>query len=259
MEILKNIFVAIFALFFIVSCNKEPVANNESKQVSPFGLLETVLEAKDADFFVTVTSSYNSSIYGRPGFIQDKTSIYVESASKDEINVGSLFVNDKQIPFYDLNYGQQVEPSEKVNFIGTTNNYKLNAIDGFPSFETEAYSINSTHLFFEGLDADLKLPRNSQLILSWTPENQMPENGKAAVIIFSEDEDGNFSENVFYREVNDESGQFTIDASEFNIYHEYPFVRLFYVRGYNKYEDILDKILELNFLTFSYTHIYFSN
>lgn len=237
------------------SCKKEQSENNTIDK-NPLSSLVNLYQSTDADFFVTVSSSYGVSLFDNNQFSVNRASTVIEAASKDEIQVGTLKVNNTNIPFSALSYGletsSQFTPS---NVLGLTNTYQLTG-NNFPSFNLTGYSPTVTHLSYTGLQNN-KLSRNTPLGISWNPDNQLPQNGKALVILYAENDVTGTSVTVELS-VNDNTGGINIPVTELNKFASYPYVRVFYARGYNKLQTIGGKTIDLRFVNFSYSRIYFT-
>lgn len=252
--------VTILSILFIISltssCRKKKI-NNDFSNSNPLSNLITLWGNEPSDLFITVSSSYGVSLYDSNGFSNDKASTIVEAASTKEVNVGNLSINNIEIPFQTLSYAKGTDsifmPSK---ILAQTNSYKLIG-ENFPSFELSQYSPNVTNLNFTGI-IDKKLPRNSELTVAWTPDLELPETSKALLILYSENETTGASKTI-QKEISDYSGSTIISNGDLSQFSNFSYIKVFYARGYNQIHNVSGKAIDLRFVNFSYSRIYFSN
>lgn len=251
-------FIAIASVALLPSCKKQNDVAKPTEGKNPIAEIMDTFVDSNADFYVTVSSSYGVSVYGAQASSKQPSTI-IEAYSKNESNVGTLTVNNMNIPFNNKSYFRQCDTSTFLPsmVVGVNNTYNLTG-GSFPSFNIQQYSPNYSTLNFTGL-VDKKLPRETSLTVSWNPDGSMPKTtAQATILIYSEDTTTHLIKSVS-ENVNDGDGTYTIPKSVLDQFSVYSYVRVLYFRGYNAIHTINNKNVDINFITFSYSWINFAN
>ena len=166
---------------FTAGCNKIDSNKTESQNPSTF-LNAMFFDDVERDFTIITSSVHPVGLYESNPLTESSTSN--QAFNKNGTKDGDLSVNDINIPFTEATYylGTDTNITSSL-FTGGNNVYVYNGSPSIPAISETAYSPATTNLSYSGL-IDKKLPKTSPLEISWTADNNLPEGGKAVVILY---------------------------------------------------------------------------
>ncbi|HTO15522.1 MAG TPA: hypothetical protein VLZ83_07110 [Edaphocola sp.] len=235
----------------MISCKKE---NNLANIITKKNPLELIAQLGDleSDYSIKVSTSLGHSLTGTNSF--SKASVFIEAFNNDEENIGELLVENQTIPFIEKSYFLQLDTTQNpLLFTGKQNTYQLNG-NNFPNFNITNYSSSLTDITFSGLSNN-KLPRNSSLIINWTPDENLPISAESAVYLSAEDENGEII--TLCKLVDDSNGNISISSSEMNLFSEVEKIRVYYAKGFSNLHNISGKKIAIGSIGFTYCTIFF--
>ncbi|MCC5917506.1 MAG: hypothetical protein JJU02_09295 [Cryomorphaceae bacterium] len=252
---MKKIFFITLAFFMFSNCKKDE--QTESQNGNKMNFSQILQFTDDSDFWIESSLSTGSGLFEE--FSLSRGVVGIQAANESETYIGQLTVSNNEIPFILDRYYNFSDTSFSPNeFAGQTPVFEVVG-EGVPSFSIEKYVPMQTELTYSGL-VNNRLPRNSGITISWTPDANLPDNAKAGFLVFSDgfNEEGEsqpINQEVFI--VDDSDGQLTIPASKFEVFEANNLFTVMYLKGYNDVVDFEGFKVDFRFIGHSWTTILF--
>lgn len=251
-NLVKYLLSATLLTGVISSCSKTNSKKEDTKNMNPVVLMSNLMEKQKTDFSIKISNSFGHSLYENRSI--SNASVFLEGYHTSEENKGNLKINDIDIPFFEKSYFLQKDSTvSALGFTGKINNFNFTGV-GFPSFNINSYATTITDINFSGL-IDKKLPRNTDLTVTWTPDELLPENNISAIIISGEKDDGTYI--TQYKTISDNIGTVTISKSELDCFSNISKIRVFYFKGYEQIYNINSKVIGISSIGFTYSTLFF--
>lgn len=250
--------LSLISLFVISACNKQKSTSNNSSSSNAFSTIAKTLILNDEPSDYTLLISSVLPISSNNTYNLSNTNTAVQASCKEMINCGSLSVNNTAIPFtssntYFLQSDSHISYSDFIN--KNINAVFTSSSSAIPSFNLSNYSPNIIQANYDGL-VNNRVNRNTSLRINWTTDNQV-SNGECVLVIEGANE--NEENHLFVQTLPDANGTYTIASSVWSEFSSYSSVRLYLARGYNTISNVEGKSIEMQFLNYCWTRLYFNN
>lgn len=257
---MKNLIfsLSIISIFALGACNKQKTTSSNSNSKNAFSVIARtlILNEEPSDFTLLISSVL--PISSNNTYNISNTNTAIQASCKEMINCGSLTLNSSAIPFTNSNtyFLQSDSHVSYADFIGKNADAVFTRSNSsIPSFNLSEYSPKIIQVNYDGL-VNSKINKNSSLRINWTSDNLMPS-GKCVLVIEGSNE--NDDNHLFVQTIPDVNGTYTIESSTWSEFSNYSSVRLYLARGYNKTTIIEGKSIEMQFLNYCWTRLYFNS
>jgi hypothetical protein len=174
------------------------------------------------------------------------------------INCGSLIVNNSSIPFTNSNtyFLQSDSNISYSDYVGKNLNAAFTSSSShIPSFNLTSYSPTIIQANYDGL-INNRINRNSSVRIKWNKDDQLTD-GECVLVIEGCNE--NNENHLFVQTISDAKETYTVESNIWSEFSNYSSVRLYLARGYSKIAIVEGKSIEMQFLNYCWSRIYFES
>lgn len=252
---MKKFFIFFTLGLALSACTKETDKEPKSQGVfNPLHDLGSILSFSD-DYDFMILSTFSTPASGWQPFDLNRGAANLRAGSDDGIHHGELFINSHELAFNGFNY-QVMDTIKPSGFVGQHASFDFSSNGGsIPSFSVQKHVPMQTDLTFTGL-VDGKIPTGGgNLSITWTPDSQFPQYGKAVFFFFYTSLNGNvISKNIV---VEDSDGNLVIPSGFLADFEDDKRLDVMYLKGYHDLEVISDKKIDFQFIGHSWRPLTF--
>jgi hypothetical protein len=250
---MKKIIFPILAVLFITSCVKDKPVINSTNQLSATEIIKNKIASQESnpDFTVLISSVHPVALLEENNI--NNSTIAVQAYSREMNNIGTLDVNQNNIPFTDKTYFiQQDPPIINSDYLGKDVRVNIIGNNNFPNVDFKEYVTEISNFTLEGLLDQNKISFNTGVNMKWNvdPKNTNP----CIIVIEGKNDNSEFVTKTVI--VNENDGSYFITSSDLAQFVNFESIRLYFARGTDKIIETNGKEIEFTNINFSWARVY---
>jgi hypothetical protein len=253
----KIIILSACASLFLFSCMKDKTAdtnNTNTTVISAASIIKNnfIKDDFNPDFTFLISTMHPVALLEQD--LISHTEVAVQAFTKDKAQVGSLLVNNINIPFESGTYFSQVaSPIAIWDFVGKNVTMNLSGSAVFPSTEIETYSPNVANITFDGLVSGNKISFDSGASINWDVDELHHSN---SIIVIEGLDANSVTKSTKTIIVSESVGKYSITNSDLADFKTCNSIKVYFARGIDEAKTIKDQKIQFTVMNVCFARLF---